>query len=185
VIRYRNYAKVLFKERVLDQFLFTHKMVEFKNEVKRKEQMLPLGYFVDRIGVGEGYYQTLRMDLENVMGVNVGTQAMNTDEFVNLRAEAFWRLRQEIKSKKLQLEKSNDWLQLAQIKYRTRLEGKKGKIEIMSKEEMLRNGIQSPDIADALMLTFTTLDPASTMDLGAEEPMGDRNFDKHIAFNEL
>ena len=186
IARYRNYAHILFKEKILDQFRFAEKIISFKNELKKQERLLPLGYFVDRVGIGEGYYQTLRMDLEGVYGVNVGKQALNTEEFVNLRAEAFWRLRQEIKSRKLQLEKSDDWFQLSKVKYRTRLEGKKGKIEIMSKEAMLAEGIASPDIADALMLTFTTLDPYETISPELQSPsMKQPVFDRYLAFNEL
>ena len=184
VLRYRNYASILFKVRILDQFRFTERMVEFKNELKRTEQMLPLGYFVDRIGIGEGYYQTMRRDLENVYGVNVGMNPQNEDEYTNIRAEAYWRLSQDIKAKKIQLEKSDDWYQLGQIKYRTKLEGKRGKIEIMSKEEMLANGIQSPDVADALMLTYATLDPMETIGFETSEKV--ESFDKFASpFNTL
>ena len=183
VARYRNYAKVLLKERIMNQFLLTEKLVEFKDDIKRTEGMLPLGYFVDRVGIGEGYYQTMRVDIENVMGVNVGRKATNENDFVNIRAEAYWRLREAIKTKKVQLEKRDEWLQLAQIKYRTKLEGKKGKIEIMGKEEMLRNGIESPDVADALMLTYVTLDPMST--IFAEPVEEEKEYDKYAAFNEL
>jgi hypothetical protein len=161
--RYRNYANIIFKERVLDQFLLTERIINWHNQLKATEQILPLGYWVDKIGIGEGYYRTLRQDLENVWGVNVGTNALNHDNFVNLRAEAFWKLKDDIKTKRLHLEKNDDWFQLAQIKYRTKLEGKRGKIEIMGKEEMRANGIDSPDVADALMLTFCSPDPLDTI----------------------
>jgi len=187
VKRYRNYANIIFKERILDQFLLTDRMVKWKNEIKNTEQMMPLGYWVDKIGVGEGYYQTLRRDLENVWGVNVGINAMNVDGFVNLRAEAYWRLREDIKAKRLQLEKNEDWYQLAQIKYRTRLEGKRGKIEIMGKEEMRANGIESPDVADALALTYTQLDPVYTVDFNSvnEYDKKESEFDRYAPVGEL
>jgi hypothetical protein len=186
VKRYRNYAKVILKERIIDQFRLTEWIINWKNQIKNAEEMLPIGYWVDKIGVGEGYYQTLRRDLENVHGTNVGLNPFMMDEFVNLRAEAYWKLRQDIKTKKLQLEKSDDWYQLAQIKYRTRLEGKRGKIEIMSKPEMRANGIDSPDVADALMLTYVVPDPIDT--LYAKEydyKQEDKNFDRFAPFNEL
>ena len=185
VARYRNYAHILFKERLLDQFRLTERIIAFKNELKRTEQMLPLGYFVDRVGVGEGHYQTMRRDLENVYGVNVGTVAQNQEEFINLRAEAYWRLSQDIKSKKVQLEKNDDWFQLANIKYNTILEGRKGKTQIMSKEKMLANGIQSPDVADALMLTYVTLDPYETIGWESEEKENNEQFERFAAFNEI
>jgi len=183
VVRYRNYAKVMLKEQILDQFIMTEKLVEFKNQVKRTEGILPLGYFVDRVGVGEGYYQTMRVDLENVMGVNVGRKPLQENDFINIRAEAYWRLSEAIKTKKVKLERNDDWLQLANIKYKIKLEGGKGRIQIMSKDEMLRNGIQSPDVADALMLTYVTLDPMFTtvVDVVEEE----KEYDRYAAFNEL
>lgn len=180
--RWRNYAKILLKERIIDQFKMTEWIVEWKKDLIRTQSIMPSGYFVDRIGVGEGYYQTMLQSLENVMGVNVGMTAQNKEEFVNLRAEAFWRLREDIKGKRLHLEKSEDWLQLAQIKYRTKLEGKRGKIEIMSKEEMLREGIQSPDIADGLMLTYVTPDPITYY----QEPQEvQEDFNKHELFGNI
>jgi hypothetical protein len=182
--RWRNYAKILLKERVIDQFRLTEWLINWKNDLIRTESILPSGYYVDRVGVGEGYYQTMLQSLEGVMGVNVGREAMNKGEFVNLRAEAFWRIREDVKAKRIQLEKDDDWLQLAQIKYRTRLEGRRGKIEIMSKEEMLKEGRQSPDIADGLMLTYTTLDPITTYQ-AMDEEYEDKSFDRFSSINEI
>lgn len=187
VRRWRNYADIMMKERVIDQFEFTERMVAWKKHLVLTEQMLPMGYWVDRIGIGEGFYQTLLRDLVGVYGVNVGTYPLNVEEFVNLRAEAYWRLRDDIKTKRLRLEKNDDWYQLANIRYRTKLEGKRGKIEIMSKDEMRANGINSPDVADALMLTYTTLDPVSTIGFSMDELEGKRveTFERHALFNEL
>ena len=188
VIRYRNYAKVLFKERILDQFLLTEKVINWRNQIKQTEGIMPMGYWVDRIGIGEGYYQTLRRDLENVTGVNVGVAPIDIDGFTNLRAEAFWKLRTDIKTKALHLEKNDDWFQLAQIKYRTKLEGKRGKIEIMGKEEMRANGVESPDVADALMLTYVTPDPYNALDLQVDEGYNikeENNFDRYSPIAEI
>lgn len=181
VARWRNYAKCILKERRIDQFHLTEWMIDWKKGLITAEELIPQSYAVDKIGIGEGYYQTLMRSLENVIGVNVGTHPMNLNEFVNLRAEAYWRLREDIKAKRLHLDRDEDWLQLAQIKYRTKLEGKRGKIEIMSKEEMLRNGIESPDEADALMLTYTTPDPMPSY----EEPVETEQFDKYEIFGNI
>lgn len=185
--RYRNYAVKLLKQRVIDQFKLTEWMVNWKNETKRSEDMLPMGYYVDKIGIGNGFYETLRRDLENVHGINVGVAPFDEEGFVNLRAENFWKLRTDIKTKKLSLEKDEDWFQLAQIKYRTKLEGKRGKIEIMSKDEMRSNGIDSPDVADALALTYSHPDPYATFDLTSEESYNSKvdTFDKYSSINEI
>ena len=98
-----------------------------------------------------------------------------------------WRLRQDIKTKKLSLEKNDDWFQLAQIKYRTKLEGKRGKIEIMGKEEMRANGVESPDVYDALALTYAQPDPMATFDLTDNEVYNkeDKNFDRYAPLAEI
>ena len=146
----------------------------------KRETPIPIdGFWVDRIGIGEGYYQTMLRDLEGVHGVNVGLEALNKDMFVNLKAEAFWKLREDLKGGKIELEEHDDWQQLTKIKYRTRLEGKKGKIEIMGKEEMRANGIDSPDVADALMLTYVSPDPLYTTYVEEKE---DKEFDKYGLF---
>ena len=185
--RYRNYACKLLKERVIDQFRLTAWLVGWKNELKQTEGLLPLGYYVDKVGIGNGFYETLRRDLENVNGINVGTKPFDEDGFVNLRAENFWKLRNDIKTKALQLEKDEDWFQLAQIKYRTKLEGKRGKIEIMSKEEMRANGIDSPDLADCLAITYSHPDPYSAIDLGTEDNYNKEveTYDKYAPLNEI
>lgn len=176
--RWRNYAKILIKEQIINQFDLTARCIDIK-----RESPLPIdGFWVDRIGIGEGYYQTMTRDLECVHGVNVGLEPIDKDMFVNLKAEAFWKLREDIKGGKIQLEEHDDWKQLAQIKYRTRLEGKKGKIEIMGKEEMRSNGIDSPDAADALMLTYVSPDPMYTT--YTEEPESGE-FDKFGLFADV
>src|SRR3990167_2519861 len=184
VHRYRNYAKIWLKERVLDQFRFTEKLVNWLKEVRIEQSMMPLGFWFDKIGIGNGYYETARRDLENVYGINVGMNAFDVEGFVNLRAEMAWKVRNDIKTKKLSLEKHDDWYQLTKIKYRTKLEGKKGKIEIMSKDEMRANGVDSPDVADALMLTYTYPDPASTNEYAYKEKE-EKVFDRFALFGEL
>lgn len=187
VERYRNYANILFKERFMDQFQFTAWLVNWHRKRQETEDMKCMGFWIDRIGVGEGHYQTLRRELENVWGINVGLPAFMTEEFTNLRAEAFWKVRNDIKTKKLLLERNPDWLQLANIKYRTKLEGKKGKIEIMSKDEMHKLGIESPDVADALMLTYVHPDPISSVDTYGE-PLYEReekDFGKYSIFGNI
>ena len=48
----------------------------------------------------------------------------------------------------------DNWYQLTKIKYKHKLEGLRGKLQIMPKDLMLKEGTQSPDVADALSLTF-------------------------------
>lgn len=71
--------------------------------------------------------------------------------FLNKRAEMYWRIKDWFRTggaivKDVELKK-----QLLSIRYREELSGK---IKIMSKREMKKLSISSPDIADALALTF-------------------------------
>lgn len=107
--------------------------------------------FVDNFGVGANVSQELALGGVGVHGVNVGDQPDDKERFGNLRAEAFYATKEWIK-KGGELVEDEGWGQLLEIKFKRNL---RGKIQIMSKDEMRRAGIVSPDVADALMLTFT------------------------------
>ena len=106
--------------------------------------------FIDDVGVGGGAVDPLHYEQKNVRGVNVGQQALEQSRFVNIRAEAYWRFREWLK-KGGRLNRDDDWYQLCKIKYKP---DSKGRLRIMSKDEMRMQGIDSPDVADAGMLTF-------------------------------
>jgi hypothetical protein len=106
--------------------------------------------FIDDVGVGGGAVDPLHYEQKNVRGVNVGMVATESAKFTNIRAESYWRLREWIK-KGGRLARDDDFFQLTKIKYKP---DSKGRLRVMSKDEMRAHGIDSPDIADALMLTF-------------------------------
>jgi hypothetical protein len=88
-----------------------------------------------------------------VRGINVGMTALEAARFVNIRAEAYWRFREWIKrGGKLCACHRDEWVaQLSKIKYKP---DSKGRLRVMSKDEMRAMGMDSPDVADAGMLTF-------------------------------
>ena len=106
--------------------------------------------FIDDVGVGGGAVDPLRSQQRNVHGVNVGKPALEDLKYANLRAEAYWRVREWVK-KGGRLNRGEDWYQLCKIKYKP---DSKGRLRVMSKDDMRAMGIESPDVADALMLTF-------------------------------
>ena len=110
----------------------------------------PADIFIDKVGVGKGAYDRLAEQLRNVVGVNAGEEPSDKSRFANLRAEMYWRTREWIIAGG-KLEKDDDWYQLAQIKYKT---DSYGRLKIISKEELLRHGIDSPDVSDSCALTF-------------------------------
>jgi len=89
----------------------------------------------------------------NIGTVNVG-QSADDDIYLNLRAEAFFRLREWFKvgGQIIDTPLGRDLgKELLTIKYRR---NEAGKIQIMPKQEMRKQGLASPNYADAGMLTF-------------------------------
>jgi hypothetical protein len=131
---------------------------------------------VDSIGVGHYFYQDLRAAGFDVTPVNVGTppQAQSTaivfpgqkppkpeelGKYTNLKAQLYWRLREQLQNGQVAgLVDTQTQNQLATILYK-QLEN--GKIAIETKDSMRARGLESPDRAEALMLCFATIQPAT------------------------
>lgn len=119
--------------------------------------MMNENIYVDNIGVGWGVNERLIEAGLNAIGVNVKASPTYDPEerFLNLRAQLYWELRERFNpqhpsplaippTKELEFE-------LANLQYETT---SKGKIKIESKEDMKKRGLDSPNNADALMLTM-------------------------------
>jgi hypothetical protein len=122
--------------------------------------IIPQNIFTDSVGIGKGVYDILNREIPGIWAINPGTKPTNElegERFINLRAELYWKARAWILAG-AKLEMDEDWYQLAKIKYRVKLEGRRGKMQIISKEDLLKEGIQSPDVADAFAMTFRTID---------------------------
>lgn len=146
-IRSMNYAEVKAKSHINNLTDISAQTALYMQE----EDIEAYNTFIDEVGVGGGVVDPLRRQDIKVIGINVGKPATNQIRFANLRGEAYWNLREWIK-KGGRLSDSDDWFQLCEIKYKP---DDKGRIRVMSKDEMRSMGIDSPDVADALMLTFT------------------------------
>ncbi len=148
-LRSMNYMEVLAKSRqdnlteISGQTLF---LMKEKNVVAEN-------VFIDDVGVGGGAVDPLHYQQKNVRGVNVGMPALEQSRFANSRAEAYWRFREWLKKGgKICHCHKDDWMaQLTKIKYKP---DSKGRLRVMSKDDMRAQGIDSPDVADAGMLTF-------------------------------
>ena len=119
--------------------------------VMRDWQVKDIDVNIDDIGIGGGVVDRLQEKGLKVNGVNVGVSANNIEHFANLRAELYWIVREWIKD--AGIIKDDDFYQLSNIKYKWRSE-KAGQLIIEGKDEMKKRGLESPDVADALMLTF-------------------------------
>lgn len=111
---------------------------------------------VDNFGSGANVSQEIALAThDRIAAVNVGDKADDEERFINKRAECYWRLREWIITGGL-LVKHSGWKELLTIRYKRTL---KGKIQIMSKVDMKdKYGYESPDVSDALSLSFLQKD---------------------------
>mgnify|MGYP001582722535 CR=1 FL=1 len=120
---------------------------------------------VDSVGVGAGVVDILKSQGFRAEEVNVGTPAVDTEQFGNLRAEGYWSLKEMMG--KIGLPKDEELKsQLCDLRYNYDV---KGRLWIEKKEDARARGSKSPDIADALMMAFLpvgeTEEGAQVMDL--------------------
>lgn len=145
VSRWENVAKVRFR-------IKGKKSVAFAGDViLQSEQAHAINW--DGTGVGAGGGQLLATHPiigERFQSIKVGDPSTEPDKYFNLRAELYWKLKVWLESGG-RLEKHPNWEQLKVIKYKV---NHKGQIQIISKDELRKNNIASPDEADALSLTF-------------------------------
>jgi len=147
VARYTNYAKILAKNQDADLMSVVGTTIRLMNENK----ISPNNVFLDDTGVGGGVTDRMREQRLNVSAVSLGNKADDEAKYFNRRAENYWKVKEWF-NKGGKLRRGDDWRELMVIKYKAG--DSTGKLQIMSKDLMKRNGIESPDIADALMLTF-------------------------------
>jgi len=112
---------------------------------------------IDSIGIGAGVVDRLKETeyADRIEGVNVAESAEPDGEmkFVNIRAKLYWRLRQKFMSNEIQLlDKGTIVSDLTNLKYRFR--SSDGAVQIESKEEIKKRGLRSPDLADAMALSY-------------------------------
>src|SRR3989344_1103984 len=150
VARGYNLARKIYKENQPDTMTFTGEIVNKSKDLGVRDQDI----FVDSVGIGKGAYDRLKEIKNKVVSVGGGDSPSENARFANLRAEMYWRAREWILNGG-KLEKDVDWYQLADVKYKV---DSSGRLKMMSKEEMLREGIDSPDVADGFALTFARAD---------------------------
>lgn len=112
---------------------------------------------IDPIGIGAGVVDRLKETeySERIEGINVAEKAESDGEmkYINIRAKLYWRLRQKFMNNEIKLvDKGTIVSDLTNLKYRFR--SSDGAIQIESKEELKKRGLRSPDLADALALSY-------------------------------
>lgn len=116
------------------------------------KEFQPDGMLVDKIGIGSGIVDRLKELNIPVIGVNSAAKAEDSETYANKRAEMWYRMKKWVEDAPCRLP-SNPALvaDMSAPKYKTSSNGRK---LIESKEEMAKRQVRSPDLADAIALTF-------------------------------
>lgn len=145
----------------LDTMQVVDKVIDAVQEVQRLGKKVS-GLFVDGGGLGAGVVDRLRQLGYNPVDVNFGR--VSSDKRFGLWGDMCWgRLRDAMP--RLAIPNDNELkTQLTQRQY----DVPNGKIKLESKKDMMEDGRQSPDDADALALTFAQeIAPAYETEFGA------------------
>lgn len=119
-----------------------------------KPEERPEMIFIDSIGLGAGAYDRLNELELPVKAVNVSSKSHKPKDYRNLRAEIYDKVREWFVDFEPEIPNSPDILaELADIKYKF---SSNGSMIIEEKELYKRRNGHSPDIADALSLTFAS-----------------------------
>lgn len=141
VLKSGNFQEILFDQRLENTMDLVSVIVEKYRDYKADFIV------IDKTGVGQGVYDRIK-DMEYpVRGVAFGEKSED-EMFQNLKAEWHWRERKWLLGGG-RLIKNPGWEEFRYIKYKN----KEGKIIIQPKEEILKEGLLSPNCVDAAVLT--------------------------------
>lgn len=169
-------AKVLAKENISNPKSIAPKTMTFMLDLKISD----FDVMIDSFGAGADVSKEMALSESryNVGTINVGIPA-DDEIYLNKRAEAFFGLQKWFRNGGSIIDNAlgRDLKQeLLNIKFRR---NENGKIQIMSKRDMKKLGIASPNYADALMLTFVKQIKAFT---DVVVSGGVSNFDDNFGF---
>jgi hypothetical protein len=122
---------------------------------------------VDVIGVGGGVLDSAVEQEAPVSGFNSSHRANDPARFKNRRAEAFWHLREQLRTGTLDLDPADEDLSAQLLAIRWHVDSG-GRIVIESKDDMKARGVSSPDRADAVMMALA---PEPATDWAFAEPI--------------
>lgn len=116
----------------------------------------PDSVFVDGTGIGAGVFDRLvQLGFENVFEVHNGEKADDDKVWYNCRAEMYGRMREWLKTADIPDDREL-YDDLTSVEFGS---DDRERIKLEKKEDMKKRGLQSPDCADSLALTFRHLVP--------------------------
>ena len=146
VLRSGNLQQVMFNQKLQD----TMDLVGVIQDIYREWQCDLIA--IDKTGIGQGVYDRLKQMDYPIRGIAFGSKA-DEEMFANLKAELHWRERKWLLSGG-RLVQDYGWNEFEMVKYKN----KDGKIIIQPKEELFREGLLSPNVVDAAVLTMSVTD---------------------------
>ncbi len=128
-------------------------------------QWHPQSIRVDADGLGAGVYDVLKAQHLPVVEIHSGTTAKDTEQFLNRRAEWYWGLRERLDPAlapvPMALPPDDDVLaQLTSLHYKFT---SRGQVQIESKDDLRKQGLPSPDCADAICYAFADVQGRSVL----------------------
>jgi phage terminase large subunit len=136
--------------RNLDLMTLTGAVVAEYNAADKK----PAEILVDSIGLGAGVVDRLQELKLPARGINVSESPAMGNTYANLRAELWYKTKAWLEKRDCKIPNNERLVgELAAIRYGFT---SNGKLKIESKEEMRKRGLPSPDVADALVLSFSS-----------------------------
>jgi hypothetical protein len=150
VLRGDNYAKVLRKDHEEDSV----KIADQTYKLMLEHGVIDRAVFVDDTGVGHGVVSILKNRNIKVNAVNFAEHDFIEKQHLNLRAQVYAGPKgvQAWVKGGAKLEPYDGWKELTKVRYKK--QERSGRTMIESKDDMRKRGIESPDVADALALTF-------------------------------
>ena len=111
----------------------------------------PVAFKIDSVGVGAGVIDRLKeLGYDEVIAVDNGATPSDSKNFLNIRAESYWNLRNLLEQQAIQIPDNGELHdQMTSITYEV---NSRGRIKIESKEDLMKRGVKSPDTLDAVVL---------------------------------
>ena len=146
VLRKGPRARILRRDRKIDLMQTTGKIVQ---DIKQNR---PNKIKIDADGMGGGVVDRLREQGYEIVEIHSGAKARNPEKFKNMKAEIYWGFRERLLDGNVDLPDDLDLqAQLTSVEYKI---NSAGQIEIVSKEEIKKKGLKSPDIAEGVIYAF-------------------------------
>jgi len=88
-------------------------------------------------------------------GINVAESSSLSDRYMRLRDELWFKCREWLEQKDVSIPDQEELInEITNVRYEIL---SSGKFKVESKDQLKKRGLRSPDVADALMLTFASI----------------------------